>query len=158
MIKPSGRKGGNSVQIEVKIDAAAQETKVIVQAPCMTEEVQGILRLLSEKENKMIAGFKEDTVSILEEDAILRIYAAGGKVYAVLPQGEYVLRRRIYEMEEQLKPHRFVRISNAEIINLRKVKKFDLSFAGTICVTLEDNSVTYVSRRYVTKIKEVLGV
>ena len=67
------------MQIEVKIDAAAQETKVIVQAPCMTEEVQGILRLLSEKENKMIAGFKEDIVSILEEDAILRIYAAGGK-------------------------------------------------------------------------------
>ena len=70
MIRPSGRKGGNSVQIKVNIDAAAQETKVIIQAPCMTEEVPGILRLLSEKENKMIAGFKGDTVSILEEDAI----------------------------------------------------------------------------------------
>ena len=69
-----------------------------------------------------------------------------------------MIRLRLYEAEERLKPFRFVRISNSEIINLKKVGSFDLSFAGTICVTLTDGSKTYVSRRYVTKIKEVLGI
>ena len=45
-----------------------------------------------------------------------------------------------------------------KIINLRKVKGFDLSFAGTICVTLSNGTVTYVSRRFVAKIKQLLGI
>ena len=72
--------------------------------------------------------------------------------------GEYVLRLRLYEAEQRLNRHSFVRISNSEIINLKKVKGFDLSFAGTICVTLTNGTVTYVSRRYVAKIKQVLGI
>ncbi|MDE5616672.1 MAG: LytTR family transcriptional regulator, partial [Clostridia bacterium] len=51
-----------------------------------------------------------------------------------------------------------VRISNSEIINLKFVKKFDLSFNGTICVLFSNGSVTYVSRRYVSKIKNTLGI
>ena len=98
------------------------------------------------------------SVTVLDEKDILRIYAANGKVYAVLPTGEYTLRLRLYEAEERLKPSRFVRISNSEIINLKKVRSFDLSFTGTICVILADGSKTYVSRRYVSKIKEVLGI
>ena len=42
--------------------------------------------------------------------------------------------------------------------NLKKVKGFDLSFSGTICVTLSNGALTYVSRRYVAKIKQVLGI
>ena len=52
----------------------------------------------------------------------------------------------------------FVRISNSEIINLKKVSGFDLSFVGTICVSLSNGTVTYASRRYVSKIKDLLGM
>ena len=146
------------MQVEVRIDPSVTEPKVIVMANELTEEVNALVQALSESEPKMIAGFRDDTVTVLDEKDILRIYAASGKVYAVLPSGEYVLRLRLYEAEERLKSSRFVRISNSEIINLKKARSFDLSFAGTICVTLADGSKTYVSRRYVTKIKEVLGI
>ena len=151
-------KGAKSVQVEVKIDKNAAEPKVIILTDRMTEEVQSIVQMLSESEPKLIAGFREDTVTVLDERDILKIYAAGGKVYAVLPSGEYTLRLRLYEIEERLKPQHFVRISNSEIINLKKVKSFDLSFTGTICVVLSDGSKTYASRRYVAKLKEVLGI
>ena len=64
----------------------------------------------------------------------------------------------MYEAEQCLTGRTFVRISNSEVINLKKVKGFDLSFAGTICVSLSNGSVTYVSRRYVSKIKQLLGI
>ena len=64
---------------------------------------------------------------------------------------------RLYEIEEKLCSGNFVRISNSEIINLKKVKNFDLSFTGTILVRLSDGSTSYVSRRYVSKIKKILG-
>lgn len=53
---------------------------------------------------------------------------------------------------------KFVRISNSEIVNLKKVKSLDLSFVGTICMELSNGTVSYVSRRYVSKIKKVLGL
>ncbi len=79
-------------------------------------------------------------------------------VFAETNHGEYTLRLRLYEMEQRLDSNFFVRISNSDIINLRKVKGFDLSFAGTICVTLSNGTVTYVSRRFVAKIKQLLGI
>ena len=106
----------------------------------------------------MIAGFKDDIVEVLEPFDIYRIFAASGKVFAETNHGEYTLRLRLYEMEQRLDSNFFVRISNSDIINLRKVKGFDLSFAGTICVTLSNGTVTYVSRRFVTKIKQLLGI
>lgn len=147
-----------AVQIEVKIDAEVSEPKVIIWANRMTDEVNAIIRRLSETEPKIITGFHEDTATILDEKDILKIYAANGRVFAVLPSGEYTLRLRLYEVEERLKQQQFVRISNSEIINLKKVKSFDLSFTGTICVILTDGSKTYASRRYVTKLKGVLGI
>ena len=151
-------KGAKDVQVEVKLDMMATEPKVIILTNRMTEEVHSIVQMLSETEPKLIAGFREETVTVLDEKDILKIYAANGKVYAVLPSGEYTLRLRLYEIEERLKPQHFVRISNSEIINLKKVKSFDLSFTGTICVVLSDGSKTYASRRYVSKLKEVLGI
>ena len=106
----------------------------------------------------MIAGFHGEVLELLEWQNINRIYASAGKVFAVTEQGEYILRFRLYELEDRMDSHCFVRISNSEIINLKKVKSFDLSFRGTICVEFKDGSVTYVSRRYVSKIKQVLGI
>jgi len=146
------------VQVEVKIDDSLTEPKVIILTDKMTGEVDEILRRISETEMQMIAGFQGDTVTILDQKDILRLYTASGKVYAVTASGEYVLRLRLYELEERLKRESFVRISNSEIINLKKVKNFDLRITGTICVTLSDGTMTYVSRRYVSKIKDVLGI
>ena len=97
-------------------------------------------------------------MEVLEEEEILRLYARDGKVFAVTPAGEYALRLRLYEAEARLSPQRFARISHAEIINLKKVRQFDLSLSGTIQVRLCDGSVTYVSRRYVGKLKQRLGI
>jgi len=146
------------VQVEVKIDNSVTEPKIIILTDKMTEEVNEIVRKITDTQPQIIAGFKEDTVTILDQKDILRIYAANSKVYAVTASGEYTLRLRLYELEERLKRESFVRISNSEIINLKKVKRFDLRFTGTICVTLSDGTTTYVSRRYVSKIKDVLGI
>ncbi len=61
-------------------------------------------------------------------------------------------------MEERLDRKAFVRVSHSEIVNWKRVTALDLSLSGTIRVTLEGDVVTYVSRRYVKKIKEVLGI
>ena len=146
------------MQFEVKIDETVTEPKVLILTDKITNEVNDLVRKLAENERQIIAGFRGDTVTHLDEKELLRVYASGGRVYAVTAGGEYVLRLRLYELEERLRPFSFVRISNSEIINLKRVRSFDLSLVGTTCVALSDGSKAYVSRRYVPKIKEVLGI
>lgn len=146
------------MRIEIKIDSSCTEPKIVVMTASMTEEVQTIMKKLSMDSPQVISGIKDDKLEVLEPTDLIRIYANSGKVYAVSGKGEYVVRLRLYELEERLDNNEFVRISNSEIINLRKVENFDLSFTGTICVKLSNGSTTFVSRRYVSKIKQILGI
>lgn len=146
------------MQIEIRLDESCKEPKIIVVTDKMTDEISSLLRAISEERPQVIAGFKGGTVAILEAADIYRVYALSGKVIAETDHGEYTLRLRLYEVEQRLDSHSFVRISNSDIINLKRAKSFDLSLAGTICVTLSNGTVTYVSRRYVSKIKQLFGI
>lgn len=146
------------MQLEVKIDSSCIEPKVIILTASMTEDVNIILNKLSDQAPQIISGSRDNKIEVLEQAELIRIYASSGKVFAVTHKGEYVLRLRLYEIEERLPSHQFVRISNSEIINLKKVNNFDLSFTGTICVKLSNGTITYVSRRYVSKLKKILGI
>ena len=146
------------MKIEVKVDAACAETTVVICTNMVTDEIQQLVRKLSQDAPQVIVGFREDEAVILTQEEMLRAYAEGGKVYAETSSGIFQLRLRLYELEERLDAKRFVRISNSEIVNLGWIRGFDLSFAGTICVRMKNDTVTYVSRRYVAKIKQVLGL
>ena len=146
------------MRVEIKIDPACTEPKIIVLTNHITDEVSDIVKKLSDDTPQILSGFQDDTLEILEQNDIYRFYASAGKIYAETAKGEYTVRLRLYELEDRLDKSRFVRISNSEIVNIRKVQKFDLSFTGTICVSLSNGVVTYVSRRYVHKIKQVLGI
>ena len=146
------------MQIEIKMNENYREPKIIIMTDKMTDEVNDIVKKLSVELPQLIAGFKDDSVQVIDPSSIYRVYAQSGKVFAETSKGNYLLRIRLYEAEERLEKLSFVRISNSDIINLKKVKSFDLSFAGTICITLSNGTVTYVSRRTVSKIKKLLGI
>ncbi len=146
------------MQIEIRIDETCKEPKIIILTDAMSSEINAIIKKLSDEDLMMVAGFKDEAVELLEPDAIYRIFSSDGKVLAETERGVFTIRLRLYEVEERLDSHKFLRISNSELINLKKVKSFDLSFAGTICVALLNGTVTYASRRYVSKIKQTLGI
>lgn len=114
------------MKIEIKIDEGCTETKIIVVTSKVTEEVNEIIKRLSSEQPQMIAGFKDEQATMLEPTQIYRVYASEGKVYAEVENGTHLLRLRLYEAEQRLAKCSFVRISNSEIINLKKVKGFDL--------------------------------
>ena len=146
------------MKVEIKIDDSYIEPKILILTAAMTEDVNLILNKLSGNTPQVISGYKNEKIEVIEQEDLIRVYAGSGKVFAVTDKGEYTLRFRLYEIEERLNPNQFVRISNSEIINLKKVNNFDLSFTGTIRVELTNGTAAYVSRRYVSKIKKILGI
>lgn len=156
------------MEVEIQIDIGRKKPKAVIYASEVTEEVNEAVKKLSGQANPFLSGIaatnlsqKEspnEIVQLLEPSQIYHIYAANQKVYAVTSQGEFRLKMRLYELEEQLKENMFVRISNSELVNLRQAEQFDLSLSGTICVKLKNREKVYVSRRYVKKIKAILGM
>lgn len=150
--------GGIGVKIEFKLDKNCSEPKAIIIANKMTKEISSLMQFLSNENPQGFVGYDGNDVLLLEPRDIVRIYTSIGKVFAITDDKEYVLHIRLYEAEEKLRGNGFVRISNSEIINIKKTTKFNLSMAGTICVHLSNGNICFVSRRYVTKIKNTLGL
>jgi DNA-binding LytR/AlgR family response regulator len=152
--------GGKVVKVEIRLDEQCEETSVMIVTKEMSDEVNGLVKILSNQNPNLhlILGFRDGNATVLTHEKIIRIFAANQKVYIVTDDGEYISRLRLYEFEERLPANMFVRISNSEIVNLQNVRDFDLSFSGSICVRFLDGSATYVSRRYVSRLKTILGM
>ena len=89
---------------------------------------------------------------------VLRFYSENQMVMMQDTKGVYSIQEKLYELEEKLDAGQFFRISKSEIVNLKKIKRLDLSITGTIKVILSDGTETYTSRRNVTKLKQCLGI
>ena len=148
------------MKLNINIDAGAKEPEITITTSHMTEDVNRVVDFVSRLDDAptIISGIREDKVELLDPEVIVKIYAEDSKVFAKTEKCSYLIRLRLYEAEERLDNSKFVRISNSEIVNLKKVKSLDLSFVGTICMELSNGEVSYVSRRYVSKIKRVLGL
>ena len=152
------RKEAVSLQVNIQIESGYSAPIAIIHTAEITDEVNAAVKKLTDTSSDILTGISEDNAEIHDPDDIYRIYAEQQKVLAVTEKGVFQIRMRLYQLEEKLAGRKFVRISNSEIINLRKTAKFDLSIAGTIQVRLKNGQSTYVSRRYVSKIKEILGI
>lgn len=148
------------MKLNIKIDTGIEEPETVITTSKMTTEVNRVVDFIGRLNDTatVISGIRGDKIELLEQASLVRVYAQDGKVFGRTGDGLYQIRLRLYELEERLDKNTFVRISNSEIVNLKKVKSLDLSFAGTICMELCNGEVSYVSRRYVSKIKRTLGL
>lgn len=87
-----------------------------------------------------------------------RVFSLNQKVYIQTANGEFLIKNRLYEIEDVLRKQKFLRISNSEIVNIKKITDIDLSIIGRVCIRLSGDICVYVSRRYIPKIKKSLGI
>ncbi len=145
------------MKIDVTLDPELEELLVKVLSTGETEELRALLARLEEPQR--LTGFRGAEAVPLDPAEVLRFYGEDKEVRAQTLGGDvYTVRLRLYELEERLDRRTFVRVSHSEIVNWKRVTDLDLSLSGTIRVTLEGGVAAYVSRRYVKKIKEVLGI
>ncbi len=146
------------MDVEIKLEPGRAAPKVIILTGEMTDQVTDLARRLTAGESRFLPGRQGDQVVLLDPENICRIYAQGQQVLARLEQDTAVLKFRLYELEERLSGSGFLRISHAELVNFSKVKHLDLSMAGAISLSLTNGDSTFVSRRYMSRIKQYLGI
>lgn len=149
------------MKVGINIDRSVEEVEVLITAQEQSRTVNALYEHIVEFDKKSLetlTAYKDDIAKIVNVTDVFRIYTGNQKVYIQTHQGEYAIRYRLYELEAALDKKQFLRISNSEIINVKKIRDIDLSLIGRICIRFEDNTQTYVLRRYIPKIKKSLGI
>lgn len=121
-------------------------------------EVRKIYAAVKNAVDVRLVAYDEHETVMVPCTELVRIYTQDKKVYAATVEKTYLLRERLYELEERLDMGQFIRISNSEIVNVHKIKRLDTGLTGTIRMYLQGGADTYVSRRFVPKIRKALGI
>lgn len=146
------------VKVDIKIDKDVLETTIIIVTNEIDDEVLKLQEDIINLKPNLLSGFNGNRFEIIKEENIIRLYTSEGRVYIVTKDKEYVTRQTLQELENELNKNYFIRISRFDIINLDKIKSFDLSFVGTISVEMVNGDVLYVSRRKLKEVKSYLGI
>ena len=149
----------NSVDIDFIPDEKYTDPNVTIRAKEKTKLVDDIIHAVetvSEKSFERIPAYDGPEMKLISQRDILRAHSHEHKVMVQTETDSYLVKKTLISLEEILDPDRFLRISQSEIVNLYKIKSFDLNLKGAIGIQFENGYTTWVARRYLKAIKEIL--
>ena len=148
------------VDIKLIIDKDWPKLTVYIKSNERNEDVEGIITAVqayAEKKVPMVQAYFKGSLVMLPQRKIIRFYVDNRKVMAQTAERIYETKKPLYEIEEILDKKRFIRISQSETVNIKRVKNFDFSVAGTIGLELENGEITWVSRRRIKDVRTLLS-
>ncbi|MBR4342593.1 MAG: LytTR family transcriptional regulator [Lachnospiraceae bacterium] len=149
----------NMVDIDVVLDDRYTDPKVTIQTKSRTQQVEKIIYAIenvSENDYPLIPVHTENGLELISQRVIVRVYTQGRKVMIQTDDNQYSVNKSLSTVEEMLNTDRFIRISQSEVVNLYKVKNFDINIIGTIGIEFENGTKSWASRSRVKAIKTKL--
>ncbi|MBD7983812.1 LytTR family transcriptional regulator [Sporosarcina sp. Sa2YVA2] len=144
------------MKVSLDIDSDYEETKVTIHCNEVDDSIKEILDFLKGKKTEFLVGRDGEMQHILKPDDIHYFHTENDGVVAVTSDGSFMLKEKLYELEDMLPSAKFIRLSKSVIANLHELSRFEASFNGTLCVHFKSGAKEYVSRTYVNGIKEAL--
>ena len=142
------------MKVIVEEDKQLGRDLLVLRVKKKSPKIDKIAQEISSEPQELTVRLNERHV-IISTKEVVRIFSNQKKVYLETFTDEFIIERRLYDLIEEL-PGYFVRISNTEIINLNKVREFELSKTGHIIIHFKNQSMTSSSRRYLKQVKERL--
>lgn len=146
------------MKVNIDIDEHYKEPSITIQAPEITPEIQEVIRVLKNSKQERLFGVRGEQTILLDPNDIDYVCAEKRKTFAVIKKEQYDIRMKLYEVEEMLRKHNFMRFSKSVIGNLNHIERFELSFNGNLCVYFHTGNKEYITRKYVAEIKTALSM
>ena len=150
----------NPIDIRIEIDPKCHDPVILIRTDQKTQTVEDIIHMIeacTDSSYPLITGYRESEMELLSQRDIVRVYVEARKVRIRTIDGIYDSRKPLSFLETVLNTDRFIRISRFEIVNIRKISRFDFGMAGTVHILFDDGSVSWAARRYVRAIQQALN-
>ncbi len=107
--------------------------------------------------NSFIYGYINDSIIVMHEPDVIMICVENSRVIIHSDKGECVSYKRLMDFDNPQFAS-FVRISKSAIVNLNRIVRVDPGFGGSMSVKMDDGSVEWISRRFLSSFKKRLGM
>lgn len=145
------------LKLRFEQDKTLDEIEIVVRAAEKDAQVTALLESFAKVEPiKLTVLDSGNRASVIDEKDIVFVAAEGKLVRVVTTEGIYKAKQSLQSIESILS-RSFLRVSRFEIINLKKVRKYDFTLVGTLRVEFDNGMETWASRRYIPLIKERLS-
>ena len=133
-----------------------REEEIVIYAHRRSALIDQIEALVEEGDRELLGYSQKEIVRITPSEVCCFLVECN-KVFALIGNERIQVKQRLYVLEELL-DHRFVKINQSCIANMRRIKRFDTSVSGTLAVVFENGYRDYVSRRQLKTVKERMGI
>lgn len=141
--------------MKFKFEQVKDDEKVVVYAKEKNTLVEQIENLCVQDEY-LLVGYQNGRIKEINPIEVECFISNGDKVYALINKEEYLIKKRLYELNELL-GGMFVYINQSCLANFNLVDHFDASIGGTLIVVFKSGYKDYVSRRQIKNVKERIG-
>ena len=137
----------------------AHEEEIIIYAGAKTPLIESIERLINEQklDTPPILGYVGDSIIEVDPSLVDCFFIEGKRLYAVTDNGDVLIKRRLYELEESVGTD-FIKINQSTLANVRRIERFSVSIGASLTVHFKNGRRDYVSRRQLRSVKERLGI
>ncbi len=146
------------MKIKVEIDEDIEKEEIVIRCKNLNDEIAQLQKLINNAINlkNRIVFFKGDIQYYLDLNDVLFFETEGDKVYAHTSEEIYIIKYRLYELEEIL-PGYFLRISKSAILNVNRIFSIDRNLASSSLVSFQNtHKKVYISRRYLKPLTDRL--
>ena len=133
-----------------------KEEEIVIYAHEETSLVKDIIALATISDKSLTGTFNEE-IKVLAPSEITCFISDNNKVYALIKDKKYVIKKRLYQIEEMM-DESFIKINQSCLANRRRILKFQASIGGSLMVIFDNGYKDYASRRELKNIKQRMGL
>jgi DNA-binding LytR/AlgR family response regulator len=145
------------MRIKIDIDERYLDTEVVIHARRFTRDVEKLAALMR-LVNMQIGVKQGEEIYLLDAEKILYIETVDRKTFVYTEKETYESELKLYEIEQELLEHDFLRVSKQTIVNIRMIKSLRTDINRKIRVTLKNGEQIVVSRMYSDELRGKLGL
>ena len=145
------------MKVKIQVDPEITEEYAEFHVRKITDEVSRFAEIIEKSDNVLTGTDQYDRIVIVNPDEIVALHAEKKWCRIYTDSANYSCRKRLYEIENLLSKD-YMRISKSIIVNLRKIESVEAVFNGMLLLRMKNGSKEYVSRTYLPKMKEYLGI
>ena len=146
------------VNVRFEVEEGCRGIDVLFTASERDDQVDALMERVRDPLSGMWAVQNVDGASVsLAEERIITACSENKRLKITADDGQYRLNMSMQDFERAVNPSMFLRVSRYEIVNLRRVERFDFSVSGTLRIELEDGTEVWASRRFIPAVKERLS-
>ncbi|MCH4009422.1 LytTR family DNA-binding domain-containing protein [Companilactobacillus sp.] len=136
------------------------QIEVTVSAKQLSDDVQKLVNSISDLDNHfgVVPLSINDKVIMVPTEEIIAIEVYENELTVYTITDNYQLKGKLKTMLQRLTNDDFLQISKNAIINLNYLLSLEASFSGNMTAFLKNNLKMTVSRKYLSELKENLGM